>query len=81
MLDVTICIGSSCHLKGSYEVLERLQTLIDRRRLKDVVALKASFCMGACTNSVCVSVGETKFLNVTRQSVDELFQTEILARV
>jgi len=52
MLNVTICIGSSCHLKGSREVVEKLQELLGDYGLKDRVDLAGSFCMGHCQEGV-----------------------------
>ena len=45
---VTICIGSSCHLKGSRDVIQELEKLINEHGLKDKVELNGSFCMGEC---------------------------------
>ncbi|MBD8959123.1 MAG: (2Fe-2S) ferredoxin domain-containing protein, partial [Clostridiales bacterium] len=45
-MKVTVCIGSSCHLKGSREVVEKLQNLINDNDLKDKVTLSGKFCMG-----------------------------------
>ena len=36
-MKITVCIGSSCHLKGSRAVVERLKTLIDEKKLGDKV--------------------------------------------
>ena len=47
-MKVTVCIGSSCHLKGSRQVVERLQKLIADNNLQDKVELGGTFCMGKC---------------------------------
>ena len=47
---VDVCVGSSCHLKGSYDVIQKLQKLIAENNLEDKVTLKASFCLGNCSN-------------------------------
>ena len=48
MVKVTVCIGSSCHLKGSRQVVEELQYLINKNNLGDRVELSGTFCMGKC---------------------------------
>ena len=78
-MKVTVCIGSSCHLKGSRQVVERLQALIADNKLQDKVELGGTFCMGKCQQGVCVNVDE-EFLSVTPQSVDDFFKTAILTR-
>ena len=45
-MKVTVCIGSSCHIKGSRPVVEQLQELIARENLNDKIELVGSFCMG-----------------------------------
>lgn len=80
MLKITVCIGSSCHIKGSRQVVEKLQALIAKHELGEKVELGGTFCMGQCQRGVCVTVDDT-FHSVTPESVDEFFAGEILARV
>ena len=54
MKKVVVCIGSSCHLKGSRQVVEELQKLIDQNNLKEEVELAGTFCMGNCQKGVSV---------------------------
>lgn len=77
-MKVTVCIGSSCHLKGSRQVVERLQTLVAENNLKEQVELGGKFCMGNCQNGVCVTVDDALF-SVSPDTVDDFFKTNILA--
>ena len=77
---VTVCIGSSCHIKGSRQVVEQLQNLIAENNLKDKVELGGTFCMGKCQQGVCVSV-EDAFFSVSPETTQEFFDKEILARL
>ncbi|MCI5739524.1 MAG: NAD(P)H-dependent oxidoreductase subunit E [Ruminococcus sp.] len=79
-MKVTVCIGSSCHLKGSRQIVERLQALVAEKDLKEKVELSGKFCMGNCQNGVCVTVDDELF-SVSPETVDEFFQTNILAKV
>lgn len=76
---ITICIGSSCHLKGSKEVVEKLQNLINNNHLEGTVELNGSFCMDNCVNGVSVKVGEEIF-SLTPESTETFFDREILGR-
>ena len=38
-MKITVCIGSSCHLKGSRQIVEKLQELIADKNLQDKVDL------------------------------------------
>lgn len=79
-MKVTVCIGSSCHLKGSRRVVEGLQYLIGENDLKDKVELGGTFCMNNCQNGVCVTVDDKGF-SVSPDTVEDFFKTEILAKV
>ena len=72
-MKVTVCIGSSCHIKGSRQVVEQLQYLINENNIGDKVELAGTFCMGECQQGVCVTVDE-EFHSVTPDSVKEFFE-------
>lgn len=55
---IQVCIGSACHLKGSYDVIKTMQRVIDEDGLKDKVTLKSSFCLGQCSDAVSVKVDD-----------------------
>ena len=80
MLKITVCIGSSCHIKGSRQVVEQLQRLVAENNLGDKVELSGTLCMGKCQLGVCVTVNDT-FHSVTPETVGEFFANEVLAKV
>lgn len=80
MLKITVCIGSSCHIKGSRQIVEQLQYLINENDLGGKVELGGTFCMGKCQQGVCVTVNDA-FHSVTPESVGEFFAKEVLSRV
>ena len=79
-MKITVCIGSSCHLKGSRQIVEELQYLIAQNNLQDVVDLGGTFCMGNCQKGVCVTL-EDKFFSLTPDTTKEFFEKEVLTRV
>ena len=79
-MKVTVCIGSSCHIKGSRQVVEQLQYLIGQNNLGDKVELGGTFCMGKCQQGVCVTVDE-EFHSVTPETVEDFFEKNIKAKV
>ena len=79
-MKVTVCIGSSCHIKGSRQVVEQLQYLIADNNLSDKVELGGTFCMGQCQKGVCVTVDDT-FYSVSPDNVSEFFETSIKSKV
>ncbi len=79
-MKITVCIGSSCHVKGSRDVVSSLQKLIEANNVKDKIELGGTFCMGQCQKGVCVSVDD-KFCSVTPDTVDAFFAEEVMARL
>ncbi len=79
-MKVTVCIGSSCHLKGSRGVVEGLQSLIAQNGLQEKVELGGTFCMNNCQNGVCVTI-DNKTFSVSPDTVEDFFKTEIQAKV
>ena len=80
MLKVTICIGSSCHLKGSRQIVEELQRLVAQNALKDKVELAGQFCMGNCQHGVCVTVDGENF-SLQPEDTAQFFQDQVLTRL
>ena len=79
-MKITVCIGSSCHIKGSRQVVKALQQLIEQNNLGDKVELGGTFCMGNCQKGVCVSV-DGAFHSVTPETVEAFFQTNVKEKV
>lgn len=77
---ISICVGSSCHLKGSREIITKLEALIEKNNLKGIIDLNGSFCMGNCVNGVCVQV-EDIIYSVHPETTEEFFQTQVLRRL
>ena len=77
---ITVCIGSSCHVKGSRQVVRELQQLIAEHNLDDKVSLGGTFCMSNCQKGVCVTVEEEIF-SVTPETVNEFFTANVLSKV
>ena len=75
-MKITICIGSSCHIKGSRQVVEKLQALIEENGLQDKVELAGTFCLGKCQQGVCVKI-EEEFFSVSPDTVDEFFNKNV----
>ena len=79
-MKITVCIGSSCHIKGSHQVAEQLKNLINEYNLGDKVELGGIFCMGQCQKGVCVTLDDN-FYSVTPETVFDFFKNEVLTKV
>ena len=79
-MKVTVFIVSSCHLKGSRQVVEEFQYLISENNLKDEVELGGTFCMGNCQKGVCVTV-DGELYSVSPETARSFFEENILAKI
>ena len=79
-MKVAVCIGSSCHLKGSRQVVDGLENLVIQNGLADKVDVCGAFCMGNCKEGVSVSIEDTVY-SVSPETVNEFFEKEIKAKV
>ena len=76
-----VCVGSSCHLRGSYDVIEEMKRLIKEHGMEGKIDLQASFCMGNCQNGVSLKADEVLVHNANKDNCEELFLTQVLPRV
>lgn len=74
---IEICIGSACHLKGSYQVIQRMKELLEENKLTDHVELKSSFCLGACGKGVSIRLKGEQVYSIQLDALDDFFETEI----
>ena len=79
MTTIYVCIGSACHLKGSYDIINRLQALIAKQELGERVEVRAKFCMGNCgQDGVSVSVDDGPVQSLLPADTDTFFEQLVL---
>lgn len=79
MLIVQVCVGSSCHLKGSEEIIGMLESAIAEHHLDGDVVLTGSFCIGKCNRvGVTIQINDDVHTGVTTENFREFFKTNIL---
>ena len=72
MKTIRVCVGSACHVNGSYKVVKAMNQIIDQQQLGDEVELVGSFCMGKCTEGVAVECDDIIYA-VSVENVEEIF--------
>ena len=79
---IQVCVGSSCHLKGSPEIVELLQKAIEEHRLQDDITLVGSFCVGKCNRvGVTVQVDDDIHVGITRETFKDFFKEQVLDKL
>ncbi len=79
---IQVCVGSSCHLKGSPEIVELLQKSVTEYHLESEVTLAGSFCIGRCNRiGVTVQVDDDIHVGITKENFKEFFQEQVLNKL
>ena len=79
MVTVTVCVGSSCHLKGARQVIMQFNEMLTKYSLHDKVLLKGSFCMERCGEGVNWQIGDEPVTSATAEEAVALFCRKVLA--
>lgn len=78
MVEIFVCIGSGCHLKGSYQIIDKLKQLISSSEVAAEIKLAASFCQSCCTEGVVIKINDELIKNVTPENISGIFQDKVL---
>ncbi len=79
-MKISVCVGSSCHLKGSYKIIEKFKECIAANGLEDSVTLQAAFCLGKCTNGVSVKMDDEIVCGVSEENAEAVFNQYVLQK-
>lgn len=77
-MKIFVCVGSSCHLKGSYHILEAFKKSIAENHLEDDIALSAAFCLGTCRDGVSIKIDDEIVTGLSTDTFPEVWQTRVL---
>lgn len=79
---IQICVGSSCHLKGSHELVNLFQNEIEKRALGSKVTLAGCFCTGRCNREgVTIVVDDAVYTGVTPDKFNEFFEENVMKKI
>ena len=79
---IQVCVGSSCHLKGSPEIVELLQKAVEEYHLEAEVTLAGSFCIGKCNRvGVTIQVDDDIHVGITKENFKEFLQENVLNKL
>lgn len=79
-MNIYVCVGSSCHLKGSYNIINLMKEQLEKSGLSDKVTLKAAFCLGKCTDGVTIKVDDEIICGVSTDNFLEIFSKYVLRK-
>ena len=80
-MNIYICVGSSCHLKGSYNIIALIKDALAKNQLTDKVNVSAAFCLGRCTDGVTIKVDDEIITGVSPENFDQIFAQHVLSKL
>ena len=80
-MNIYICVGSSCHLKGSYNIIALMKESLAKYQLTDKVNVSAAFCLGRCTDGVNIKVDDEIVTGVSPENFDQVFAQHVLSKL
>ena len=81
MINLSVCVGSACHIKGSYNIISIFQQIIEEYNLSDKVELKAIFCLDNCTKGVSVQIDDSEAYSVLGNTARKFFESEVMTKI
>jgi NADH:ubiquinone oxidoreductase subunit E len=81
MLELSVCIGSSCHIKGAYNVIQTFQQLIEEYNLHDKIDFKSGFCMNRCRHPGVAVLVNGEEHHVSPDAPREFFNTRVKPKI
>ncbi|NLM25228.1 MAG: 2Fe-2S iron-sulfur cluster binding domain-containing protein [Firmicutes bacterium] len=73
-VDIQVCVGTSCYLKGSVKILKTLTDMLQKDGYEEDVKLRAAFCCQQCAGGPVVIVDDKVMGNVGFEQIPEIVQ-------
>jgi len=82
VVTVSVCVGSSCHLKGAYEVIKLCEEAIAESSVRETINLKGTFCLGKCSEEgVTLNIDGEIITGVSPENFMNIFEERVLPRL
>lgn len=79
---IQICVGSSCHIKGSERLVELFTQAIAENGLENEITLAGSFCTGRCNREgVTLTVDDDVYTGITPETFKTFFEDKVLKKL
>ena len=81
-MTISECIGSSCHVKRSSDIIALLRAAIKSNNLEDKIELKGTTCLGHCgSGGANLKVDDEIVEGLTKDNFDEFFKEKVLSKL
>lgn len=80
-MNIFVCVGSSCHLRGSAKIVELIKYAVKENNLEDKIKLSGAFCLGKCTEGVSIKIDDEIICGVSPDNFDDIFKKHVLDKI
>lgn len=80
-MNIFVCVGSSCHLRGSAKIVELIKSAVKNNNLEDKIKLSGAFCLGKCTEGVSIKIDDEIICGVSPENFDDIFKKHVLDKL
>ena len=80
-MKICVCVGSSWHLKGSYDIINLMKAALEKYGRPDTADLSAACCLGKCTHGVSIKVDDEIVTGLNRDNFDDIIAGSVLAKL
>lgn len=80
-MNIFVCVGSSCHLRGSAKIVELIKSAVKNNNLEDKIKLSGAFCLGKCTEGVSIKIDDEIICGVSPENFDDIFKRNVLDKI
>ena len=80
-MNIFVCVGSSCHLRGSAKIVELIKDAVKENNLEDKIKLSGAFCLGKCTEGVSIKIDDEIICGVSPDKLDYIFKKHVLDKI
>ncbi|MBA7614940.1 hypothetical protein ES703_22214 [subsurface metagenome] len=78
MITVTVCVGSSCHIKGAREMIASFNDLLIKKGLQNKIELKGAFCMERCGEGINWKFNDEIITSPSVEDGTKMFRKRVL---
>ena len=78
MITVTVCVGSSCHIKGAREMIASFNDLLIKKGLQNKIEFKGAFCMERCGEGINWKINDEIITSPSVEEGTKMFRKRVL---
>ncbi|MDT8400341.1 MAG: (2Fe-2S) ferredoxin domain-containing protein [Bacteroidales bacterium] len=72
--EIRICLGSSCFARGNKDIVEELNSFLEKHHLRDKLVIKGSHCLGNCQKGPNISFNDDIIGDIKKGNIEMILK-------